>query len=195
MNDLVKSINLKDGNVLEVYQDSDPSSPREWDNLGIMYITHKRYSFGDTDVPIPADQFESWDEVEYYIESTLRALVCVPIYMYDHSGITINTTGFSCNWDSGQVGFIYTTAKRIAEMGVNQKNDEEWEDFLLRIKEYLVGEVETMDQYVTGNVYGFQVKDAEGEHIDSCWGFYGSDFKTNGILDHVDSEPVDLDEL
>ena len=26
-----------------------------------------------------------------------------PLYLYDHGGITMNTTGFSCSWDSGQV--------------------------------------------------------------------------------------------
>ena len=31
----------------------------------------------------------------------------LPLYLYDHSGITMNTTGFSCPWDSGQVGWIY----------------------------------------------------------------------------------------
>jgi len=195
MSDAIKSINLKDGNVLEIYQDSDACSPREWDNLGIMFIQHKNYNFGDTDVPIPADEFESWEDVQYYIVSTLRALVCLPIYMYDHSGITINTTGFSCGWDSGQVGFIYITQKKLDEMGVTLNNDEEWPDFLERLKKYMVGEVETMDQYVTGDVYGFKVKDAEGEDVDSCWGFYGDDVKTNGILDHVSSEPVNMDDL
>ena len=33
----------------------------------------------------------------------------LPLYLYDHSGITMNTTGFSCPWDSGQVGWIYAS--------------------------------------------------------------------------------------
>jgi hypothetical protein len=195
MNEVINKIDLKDGNVLEVYQDIDPSSPREWDNLGIMVIGHSRYSFGDKDTGVPLDQFESWDEIKWYIEGTLRAIACLPIYMYDHSGITINTTGFSCGWDSGQVGFIFTTQKKLDEMGLTLNNDEEWEDFVQRIEKYLVGEVETMDQYVTGDVYGFTVKDEEGTDINSCSGFFGSDIKTNGILDHIESEPVDMSDL
>jgi len=29
------------------------------------------------------------------------------LYLYDHSGITMSTSPFSCPWDSGQVGFAY----------------------------------------------------------------------------------------
>ena len=31
----------------------------------------------------------------------------LPLYLYDHSGLSMNTSGFSCPWDSGQVGWIY----------------------------------------------------------------------------------------
>ena len=195
MNDIVEALDLKDGNVIEVYHDENPESPREWDNIGIMAAFHGRYSLTDKDVPFNAEMFEGWDEMEYYITGTLKSMVCLPLYMYDHSGITIATTPFSCNWDSGQIGYIYTTAKRLAEIGVNQKNDESWEDFLARIKTCLEGEVETFDQYVTGDVYGFQLKDSEDEEIGSCWGFYGDDVKTNGMLNHVESEPVNMDDL
>ena len=25
-------------------------------------------------------------------------VVCLPLYLYDHGGITMNTTGFACSW-------------------------------------------------------------------------------------------------
>ena len=31
----------------------------------------------------------------------MEGMVILPLYLYDHSGITMNTTGFSCPWDSG----------------------------------------------------------------------------------------------
>jgi hypothetical protein len=43
-----------------------------------------------------------------------------------------------------------------------------------KIEKYLTGEVETYDQYLTGEVYGFTIEKGEDEeHVDSCWGFYG----------------------
>jgi hypothetical protein len=42
--------------------------------------------------------------------------VCIKdLYLYDHSGITISTSPFSCGWDSGQVGFIYLTRQKCEE--------------------------------------------------------------------------------
>ena len=40
-----------------------------------------------------------------------QKFLMLPLYLYDHSGITMNTTGFSCPWDSGQVGccLLYTS--------------------------------------------------------------------------------------
>ena len=197
MNDLVKSVNLKDGNVLEIYYDSDARSPREDDEglIGIMAAFHNKYTLTDSNVPFNAEQFEGWDEMEDYIKGTLKSVACLPLYMYSHSGITIKTSPFSCNWDSGQIGFIYTTAKHLSKIGVNMTDDEDWAGYVKRVTEYMESEVNTFDEYVKGEVFGFQVKDSEGEDVNSCWGFYGSDFKTNGILEHVESEPVNLDDL
>lgn len=36
-------------------------------------------------------------------------IIILPLYLYDHSGITMRTSKFSCPWDSGQVGWIYAT--------------------------------------------------------------------------------------
>ena len=57
-----------------------------------------------------------------------------------------------------------------------------------KIKERLLvnlnGEVETYDQYLTGDIYGFKEVDSEGNEVDSCWGFYG-DFETSGIIEEA----------
>jgi hypothetical protein len=191
----VKSLDLKDGSVLEIHHDSSPESPREWDNLGTMAVFHKRYSFGD-EVDISGDDYNSWDEMEAAIKEKFKPAAILPIYMYDHSGVTINTTGFSCQWDSGQVGFIFTTQKQMDLLGVTIKNGQTWGEFVEDMENQLRGEVETMDQYISGEVYGFVVKDQDGEEQDSCWGFYGDDHKSNGILDHVGEDKIkDLGDL
>lgn len=43
-------------------------------------------------------------------------------------------------------------------------------------EKYLKSEVETYDQYLTGDVYGYVIEDKEGEELDSCWGFYGEEY-------------------
>lgn len=115
----------------------------------------------------------------------------LPLHLYDHSGITMSTSRFSCPWDSGQVGFIYVSHAKVRE---------EWgtkleklgrplsEETLAKAWKYLEGEVETYDEWLTGNVYGFCtehiLEDGDtGDVIDSCWGYYGYDWKESGLLE------------
>ena len=47
-----------------------------------------------------------------------------------------------------------------------------------RVKQYLINEVETYDQFLTGDVYGYIITELDEDEeydIDSCWGFYGED--------------------
>lgn len=35
------------------------------------------------------------------------------------------------------------------------------------------GSIQLFEDWAFGNVYGYEVLDANGENIDSCWGFFG----------------------
>ena len=50
----------------------------------------------------------------------------------------------------------------------------------------LVSEVDSYNQYLSGDVYGFNVTHKEsGEELSSCYGFFGIDHIENGIFDYV----------
>lgn len=187
MNDkaIYKEHKLKDGHILQIFQDTWAESPRSWSNLGTMAIFHKRYNFGD-ETTLSSDDFEGWDKMQEYIENKLKAAACIPIYMYEHSGITINTEGFACPWDSGQIGFIYVTQEKLKE---EYNVSELTQELIEKAKITLENEVKIMNQYVMGDVYGFQlvIKESEKEEkiIDSCSGFYGEDIEKNGMLQHI----------
>ena len=143
-----------------VSYDPDPQSPREWDNLGTVVIhNRRRYAFADE----TADMHELLN-----LESDKNNIV-LPIYIYDHSGSTINTTGFSCRWDSGQVGVIYCTKEAAVKEFGNKVCTAKVREKALKC---LRGEIEELDRYIRGEVYGYQVFDPEGEVVDSCWGYY-----------------------
>jgi len=157
----------------QIIQDQDAANPRtEWDNLGTMVCFHKNYILGDRGHTYDCNDYGSWDEMEADIRKRENVAVILPLFLYDHSGITMNTTGFNCRWDSGQVGFIFISkAKALKEFGgkiITKKLRE-------RLETYLKNEVETYDQYLTGDVWGVQVFE-DGEEVDSCWGFYGYDY-------------------
>jgi hypothetical protein len=107
-----------------------------------------------------------------------KDIISLPLYLYDHSGITMNTTGFSCRWDSGCVGFIYVTKEQVRkEYNVKRIT----KDIVDKVTKVLQGEVKTYDQYLTGDVYGYRISKVEvcdkgcehKEEVDSCWGYYG----------------------
>jgi hypothetical protein len=171
---------------IEIFQDEDPRSPREDDNLGTMICFHSRYSLGDK------HDFSTPSEFRKSIRNKRKIGIVLPLYLYDHSGITMNTSGFSCPWDSGQVGWIFITKEKIREEYSKQRISKQ---LMNRVREYLIGEVQTYDQYLTGDVYGYRITeikpddpDAEGEEIDSCWGYYGNEYcmkEAESIVKHL----------
>lgn len=51
---------------------------------------------------------EAGKAVQQFIHDTFsKHYYHEPLFMYDHSGISISTSPFSCQWDSGRIGMIY----------------------------------------------------------------------------------------
>lgn len=141
--------------------DSDGNDPRDWDNTGCMVCFHGKYNLGD-DTDYTADMFDSWDELKDRIILDHAPITQIqPLYLYDHSGITMSTSPFSCRWDSGQVGWIFTCEKDAKQS-------------------WLEGEVETYSKYLEGEVYWYGVYEhvpcSEGDYhtelVESCGGFF-----------------------
>lgn len=225
---------IREGNyVIAVHYDEDGENPRKaYDNLGTMVCSdHRNYSLGDEQVKDWGDWLAralrqlglSKDTDKYYdfeqdleneVDEAMRKgfdmfdeqVIRLPLYLYDHGGITMKTSPFTCAWDSGQVGFIYVTKEKARkEYGNLTKAN------LDKVVKYLVGEVEAYAQYLEGQVYGYIVKDVTGwadycerydkdedsdydfgkfvahvaPEIDSCWGYYGYDHKESGLMENA----------
>ena len=167
---------------LEIFDDLDPTNPREFDNLGIMVCFHSRYILGD-ETNLKSSDFSSWEELESYLYKIEKALIVTPIFMYDHSGLSVNTTGFSCPWDSGQIGFIYASKERIRKEYSYKRISKNLKE---QVRELLCSEVDLYNAYLSGDVYRFTLTDKEkDEELDSSSGFYGTDCIENGIFDYV----------
>jgi len=151
------------GLTIKIYPEEYPLDPRENDNLGTMVCFHRRHKLGDKHTM-------SVEEVKEFTQR--KDIVWLPLYLYDHSGITMSTSNksypFTCPWDAMQVGIIYITKAEIKkEFGTaDQKSIEKTlNNFRAQVKEY--------DDYLTGNVYGYVIEDKEGEHLESCYGYSG----------------------
>ncbi len=157
--------------------DPFPEDPRSWDNLGTMVCWHRRYNLGDKhDFKEPRD-FEQFSKKD--------GIYSLPLYLYDHSGLTIRTYPFSCPWDSGQVGWVYTDKPRIREWLAVKKVTK---SRVAKALEIIENEVSLYNDFLTGDVWSFQIVDTETDEIvDACSGFYG-DINSCGIKDCLEPE-------
>jgi hypothetical protein len=151
--------------TITVVRDQHPESPREWENLGVMACWHRRYSLGDKQ---PREAPDDWLEANAPFSS-----VVLPLYLYDHSGITMRTGPFGDPWDSGQVGWIVATPDDICTAFSCNRVAKRTR---ARVEACLKAEVAAYDAYLRGDVWGYVIA-AHGDEdaADSCFGFYGDD--------------------
>lgn len=126
--------------------------------------------------PMHGDEyFKANAELKEYIQklkwdAVWKRYVFLPLYLYDHSGITMSTGAFSCPWDSGQVGYIYVSR----EKAMKEWSRKRWtKKFERDMDEVLKSEVKVYDQYLTGDVYYYTATDPQSGESESCGGYYG----------------------
>lgn len=115
-----------------------------------------------------------------YLKRYRGATVVLPLFLYDHSGISIsageNMGSFdrrnrvvsdAAGWDVSSVGVIFDTKETREATGVKPDPEE--------IERQLRGEVEEYDLYLTGQVYGYVVGE-DTPFEESVWGFLGDKY-------------------
>jgi hypothetical protein len=156
---------------LTIDHENYPENPREWDNFSTMVCFHRKYRLGDKHTYNHND-YNGWDEMEKDIIKNENVGVILPLYLYDHSGITISTTPFHCNFDSGQIGFIYVSRKTIFG------NIRGYKILTKKLKgivtERLLNELKCYDQYLQNEVYSFEIV-KDDERVEYCGGYYDLD--------------------
>ena len=179
--------------VLEIRYDEFSESPRDMtENIGTMVCSHSGYTLGDVQT-----ELHTFEEYLKSKETSIKDIaVILPLYLYDHSGISMScgerVWPYDDRWDSSSVGFIYVTKEKIRK---------EWDisriskDIQIHITEILESEVAEYDQYLTGDVYEFilytkstcSLNEVHLQETDRCSGFYGYDHEKSGLADYVEN--------
>jgi len=155
------------GYDIEVKVDEEPMDPREDDDylMGRMACFHGRYKLGDKH-NFDCDMFKGWAEMAEHIRVKLKASIILPLFLYDHSGLRIKIGSFNgyvaqghAEFDSGQVGFIYTTNDIIKK---NYAIKKVTKAKLKLAAKRLYNEVEAYDAFISGQVYEYVIsKDSD----------------------------------
>jgi len=103
-----------------------------------------------------------------YLREWANADVVIPLRYSDYGS---DSDLYECEDDANAA--IYCTADTVQK---------EWEGDRDKARKYLEGEVSEVSAWLKGDVYGFIIKDANGDDLpmpfamdDSCWGFIGPD--------------------
>lgn len=156
--------------TLIIERDDDPVNPRiDCDPFGHMVCWHRRYSLGDT------HSYKTPQDFLHGMQTLLaeqKDIVILPIYLYDHSGLSMSTVPFAgraphAAWDSGQVGYIYADRDDI-----RRDFGEVTPETVKRAGEALESEVRQYDAYLRGDCWGYRTY-MHGRETDACWGFLG----------------------
>lgn len=183
-----KTIKLEN-KTLEIIYDNSAENPREWDNLGTFLYAHGRYNLGEE--TFDTDLYNGWNEALNGEVGSMKEIIALPVYMYNHGQIALSTESFHgralhAEWDSGRVGWIYVTREDVRKNYGVKRISAKLKD---RVEKVLRAEIELQSSYINGEVYGYRLIDNEkDEEIDSCFGFYGDDFINNGMADELPEE-------
>lgn len=152
----------------------DAENPRERGNLGKMVCFHPTWVLGDANTGIDMDDYSGWDSMLKGLLKDNPNAVILPVYLYDHSGISVSTTPFSCRWDSGQCGWIYATPQGIRKvLGINRVTRKRREE----AEELLRAEVWIYNKYLCGDVWTYEFE------IGADW--YGTEYGRTAALNRA----------
>lgn len=219
------AITSTDGRKFRLVIDIDecPEDPRSWDNIGTMLCCNRDYRLGDCNSNEETEEQlteicrkygksdEEIDEMTFGEEIRFilsQDNICgLPLWLYDHSGISIST-GVVDSWDSSFVGLIFVEKDfYLAQMCL--KDEEGWKE---KAKKTLEREIEVYDAYLTGEVLSYTLYEPitvtktnykgevigtytnwENEVFDSLFGLYDLTLET--VESNLPIEIAEIEEI
>jgi hypothetical protein len=182
----------KNGLTIKIFRDDNPESPDVWgDNNLFLVGYHRDFSVDAPKVKtsqidtktgknISTPLFSEFELKTYFecledkedageVGELFKKYHIFPLSAYIHSGVRLYMgTHKVCQWDSCQVGAVLVAK-------------EEWRT-RKQAEKVAQGLIENWNDYLSGNVYGYRIEDAEENDLESCWGFFGNYDDKNGVL-------------
>jgi hypothetical protein len=177
-----------DGFTVNIHSDHDSEGPDGWGDEGVFLVGfHRQFSVERDGIKSPEDVVWYWPKeriVQHLIEDEgydpadakdeaesghIPGYEVFPLQAYIHSGVSLSLGSFSCPWDSGHVGWVLVKLSEVGEGTTDAGR--------VTARVCAEGLVETWNQYLSGDVWGFVITDSDGAEVEdgSCWGFYGMD--------------------
>ena len=188
---------------VRIIHDSNSEDPRDWDSPSIIKDTSRS---GIIDMKISLIiQTDGWAAAQKMLSAANGDHEPLSYYDYDPEDLSpeevdswIERLGDELIVEDFWIGdyhyLAWITPTLCAHTGTP------WD----RARVAMEADIETFTQWANNDVYGFIIEEwnpacgcdscEAGEYIEveSCWGFYGSDPRLNGMADHMTPEQLDM---
>lgn len=164
------------GYWINIFYDNDCDPPNTWGDENLFLVHYHSQCWIEEKKLVSQDEIRDWyrdenDEIEkrYWIW---------PVAAYIHSGVVLSIGAGShfpdYRFDVSHVGAVLAS-----------KEEFETEEEAHKVCK---GLIETWNQYLSGEIFGYDIEDSEDEMIGyGCSGFYG-DYESSGLLAEAKSE-------
>lgn len=151
-------------------------NPAEEDEAILFAVLHGRYINSDRAQGLGLTSPEA---IEAYAHEKRATWAAFPLYLYDHSGRVYRASRGGnpfvgrlpqghAEFDSGRVGSIFVD---FAAVGCKKSwNKAKKLEHAFKAAQ---GFCEYYTDWANGNIWGYVIKDEDGDTVDSCWGFIG----------------------
>ena len=163
------------GCTIKLHYDEGYDSPDEWGDEGLFLVGYHRDFTVERDNIITKDQAvdifriqhgeELLKDADQSVKEILKEYHCFGLEAYIHSGVALSLS-YEGNfpdrrWDVSQLGLVLAGKKEWKKREKARKAAE--------------GLIETWNQYLSGEIYGYETESPSGEFIHSCWNYYDKD--------------------
>lgn len=152
--------------VLRIEYDSNPQCPMEYDGSWTLVSFNKRHKhYGEPDRYLRRANDNTIIPANAGLRSKARAGFFYVLDYFEHGDgrWSFRDHGVQCRWDTSRYAGVLIWQNPPGDMGAKTPEDRA-KDAQAFLDEY--------NAWANGYVYGYIVEDPEGEHLDSCWGFY-----------------------
>ena len=174
-----------DNYTFQLTHDEDVENPRDFSDMNVstFCLFHNRYALPN-EAGLRHQDYKSWGQVAAKLQR-MGAVVILPVYGYDHSGlfmsVKVERDWWHYSWDGGMLGFIVVMGDRAREvMG--------WKQITAKRRAMLIeqckAELSTYDQWQRGETYYVTILDQDGNEVESYGGLIGR----QDAIENVQSE-------
>ena len=183
-NNLIESLDYKNYKI-NVYQDTNYDCHIDTTDPGLFLTAyHRDFEVNPKELITKAECVAlatgGDDDLKTRCKELMKQYYYFGLEAYIHSGVRLalayEGNFVDRNWDVSQLGMVFASKKEFKTRA--------------DAKKAALGLIETWNDDLNGNVYGYIIENKNGEEFGGCWGFCG-DYQKNGLIESAEVEVRD----